>query len=1515
MKKIVANIVIICCSILLYGQDYETVNTKELTGSTTKSYIVNQFGIMKAPFTHNASVQGAFFLRANTNGESDPSKEKNFVRSEIPLVPVATESSLSALPYTQKNVSFEYFDGLGRKLQSISVKSSPLQNDLITPYVYDQYGRMEKEYLPFSNAQSDGGFRTTGLDDVGAFYTSPPNGVVQDTRPFKEKVFENSPLSRVTDGYGPGIDWKNGPVDKAVKSLTKVNLASENITRWKYLVSGLPEKNGIYPDNNLVVQETTDEAGQITKVYKDTRGLVILNRIGDGTMWFDTQYIYGYSGLLMLVIQPEGVARLATEFDAGGANKQSFLNRWCFQYQYDDEQRMIAKRIPGWEPNYWAYTVYDKWNRVVFTQTPAQKQGNSWVAGNQWTFNKYDRFNRLIMSGLYTSASTQSALQSDVNNYYTTNPSNRFETELNNSTGYSQNVCYPVNVAESTLISVNYYDNYSFQTYSGWDAEGTAADYNFVNLSGFPQSAELLTSVKGQPTGSKSRVLGTNTWLNSIIHYDKKYRAVQVIAENYVGGRDRVTTSFDFVGKALKTQVYHTATGSTLTTLREMEYDHAGRLTNLFQTTDLGTRVLLASNKYNDIGQLIEKNIHSTDNGTTFLQSIDMRYNIRGWLTSINNSALTNDGVKNDDANDLFGMELLYNPTAQPAITGYPASGGVVPKLYNGNISAIKWKADTKQPTVTPQERIYGFDYDVLNRLEKAQYATGSGVSWPADAGLFSETIKSYDKNGNIGGIIRQGKIDGASVPIDNTTYGFNYTGSISNFAGISNRLLTISDVGNSYGFKDGAAQITEEYKYDASGNLIFDHNKAITNIKYNHLNLPEIIEFTPSANVIDRIKYTYDPNGIKLRMEVYKGGTTGSNGTLVWTTDYVGEIQYDKKASEAKILSFASTPEGRVVKNSTGYDYEYFYKDHQGNVRLTYGNLKETVSYRATMENPAAPSTLGADESNIFKNIAYPNGVTTRTSNAIFNYTKSSELTLTPTNAALTNGHSTVGMPIGPAKSLLLATGDKVKMEVYARYSQQPGSTATILASVLIPALATGTFGFSSGEVGYSSFNSNAPGIPGIASSGSATVPKAYLAYIFFNSSYQFVPLASGAISITTSAYNAFEKLEGTFTAPQAGYLFVYVANETNTSTGNVYFDEMQIIHQKNSNTLQVTQASDYYPFGLAFNTYQAERIKDDLTPTQKNRYGFQAQELQSDLDLSWSQFKWRMHDPAKGRFGGVDPLSDKYTHNSPFAFSENKVIGSVELEGLESIDINTGETVTGPFTIGTIGALQKNDFSAWLDLIDFRINSALLASASARVWGDVTLQNIQDAHSSFTNLDYYSVIISKFPKGMDEIKFFNYVREHFSEFMENGGAEFMAYNNKEGKIFNSPNPLSSIMHFEITPFPLVNPDDLSVITSSFASNYWMFSTVSTLKDGAHPVGGNRQFGLTKNDGDYTFFTRGADRPWGIFDPPWLVLPGGERLWNAVMSNMTQYINSNGGYASPGLSFSQYIDWALIKK
>ena len=47
---------------------------------------------------------------------------------------------------------------------------------------------------------------------------------------------------------------------------------------------------------------------------------------------------------------------------------------------------------------------------------------------------------------------------------------------------------------------------------------------------------------------------------------------------------------------------------------------------------------------------------------------------------------------------------------------------------------------------------------------------------------------------------------------------------------------------------------------------------------------------------------------------------------------------------------------------------------------------------------------------------------------------------------------------------------------------------------------------------------------------------------------------------------------------------------------------------------------------------------------------------------------FKYRMHDPRVGRFFAVDPIASQYAWNSPYAFSENRVIDAIELEGLES-------------------------------------------------------------------------------------------------------------------------------------------------------------------------------------------------------------------------------------------------------
>ena len=74
------------------------------------------------------------------------------------------------------------------------------------------------------------------------------------------------------------------------------------------------------------------------------------------------------------------------------------------------------------------------------------------------------------------------------------------------------------------------------------------------------------------------------------------------------------------------------------------------------------------------------------------------------------------------------------------------------------------------------------------------------------------------------------------------------------------------------------------------------------------------------------------------------------------------------------------------------------------------------------------------------------------------------------------------------------------------------------------------------------------------------------------------------------------------------------------------------------------------------------------------KYRYGFQGQEKEDEIKGEGNSlnYKYRMHDPRVGRFFAVDPLFRRYPYNSPYAFSENRVIDAIELEGLEKFKIH---------------------------------------------------------------------------------------------------------------------------------------------------------------------------------------------------------------------------------------------------
>lgn len=93
---------------------------------------------------------------------------------------------------------------------------------------------------------------------------------------------------------------------------------------------------------------------------------------------------------------------------------------------------------------------------------------------------------------------------------------------------------------------------------------------------------------------------------------------------------------------------------------------------------------------------------------------------------------------------------------------------------------------------------------------------------------------------------------------------------------------------------------------------------------------------------------------------------------------------------------------------------------------------------------------------------------------------------------------------------------------------------------------------------------------------------------------------------------------------------------------------------------------------------------------------------------------YRYRMHDPRVGRFFAVDPLAPMYSWNSPYAFSENRVIAHIELEGLESFfaaNLDYLGTLQGPNSnrifIVNDKDLQKDIIKTVQNLNQFKFSS----------------------------------------------------------------------------------------------------------------------------------------------------------------------------------------------------------------
>lgn len=845
------------------------------------------------------------------------------------------------------------------------------------------------------------------------------------------------------------------------------------------------------------------------------------------------------------------------------------------------------------------------------------------------------------------------------------------------------------------------------------------------------------------------------------------------------------------------------ASGRTVT--RRMEYDHDNRLIRTFhligkQTTN---EILLAHNTYNELGQLIDKKLHSayTDvNATTPKQSVDYQFNIRSWITNINSSNVSSVAA-GDVVRDYFGMELGYNGSI-----GSDNSG-----LFNGNISGMKWSVNQGYSTI--KENAYNFTYDPMNRLSSAihKQLNGTWVSAKSD-----ERGILYDLNGNIQALKRKG--DGAHI--DSLVYNYGAVGAT------SNKLLYVQDVttnsvNKAKGFVDGNTGTATDYTYDANGNTTRDLNEGIGNsvsdavnlITYNYMNLPETV--TKGGN---NIRYIYDASGSKLAQVV-------SSGTQK-RTDYVGEFVY-----ENDVLQFISHEEGRITVGSTklmvknacesvstmtatsatlaaytntttgenyitvtsngiarsgisavggtitvqpgeryrirakGYsvtnpvyisikangttdlgwpgaalpssvvteswveqtvtipagsanqtlqagvtwsatvanpetfylnefeitqlissapEYQYHLKDHLGNIRVTFTTKTPTVTnYTASFES----GTQTTEQSNFVNYSSTTFDLVDHTDAAGTIYQK----------VQLLNGGASGR--VGLAKSISVMPGDQITASAWCKYMNL-GTTGN--PTSFITALA-GAFGVASGSVGdqlklYNGLNGYASTIPGGEHVGDNDgLPKAFVTILFFDRNYNMINAAwdqvgaAGAQTSPTVKQPPHDLLTITATASEPGYAYIFLSNE-HPNYVDVYFDDVNFSYTPST----IVSTSDYYPFGLTFNSYQREN-------SVPNQYLYNGMEKQDELDLGWYDYFARQYDPAIGRFLSIDPLADISRRWSPYVYAYNNPVRFTDPDGMLPQDCkNCQERTTTRQTIEDIQITANNDADGNITSVD---------------------------------------------------------------------------------------------------------------------------------------------------------------------------------------------------------------------
>jgi RHS repeat-associated protein len=1160
---------------------------------------------------------------------------RNYVRTYSPqqettnsaLVTLANQASIPCVANTN------YFDGLNKPFQSIRRYSSPFGfgRDMVQQYTYDMAGRQDFQYLPYPDGSTTGKLKLSVKSNTHTYF----NAKYQGYKPYDKITYENNERGRVLQVLGAG-----GLTNKTYFYQPYLN-SKGSVIRWTVgnNNNSQPVNNGNFADADLFRTTVRGADGDSIHVYADKSGKVVMKAemvsYVSGTVTFaKTYYVYDDFDQLRWIIPPEATAQILSNVSSFWP---SIFEGYCFSFYYDSRGRLIEKKVPGKDVEYFAY---DNRNRQIARQDGNLRQYN------RWEFTIYDGLDRKIATGVESAITTMSAwanvadgttTSSDPNNlvYYYTAANNLFHSNVPNN----------LSSGNATVYNHYYYDDYSAQNLNG---KTFIASYNgkLTGQSPYAQYPSANDIARGELTGVSTLVPDQNsysytpTWLTTAYFYDDQNRLIQSQADNHTGGYIHETNQYDFSGTIVSSvqQIYNPHAASPIPSEPSImqftsivkkytkNYQY-GIVTALDQSINNYPFTNIFDLSFDELGRVSNKAL----GGSTAVNFYS--YNIQNWLTGINSDYFDNNFDK-----AFFKEKICYNQ-------------GFVESLYSGDISGIIWQGYG----ASSPKRFYGYEYDKLHRLKHAEFGQWNNTisDWDKSQIDFTASGITYDLNGNIKTMNQRGP--GSTGPVDMDQMIYNYQSR-------SNRLSNVTDYASvattNPDFKDDPSQSSNDYAYDNNGNITTDANRNISALAYNYLNQPKDIIIPGKGNVY----YVYDANGIKLKKIVLDN--VASTTTV---TDYLGPMVFEN--NEVKYIAH---DEGRArvkpfpspLPNDpppADFKYEYYTKDHLGNVRSTVtSELVPITDYWADHEVANANF-----ENAVFDNI-----------DPVRDYNPSS------TNpgdimAAQLDG-TDPNRIVGTTIMLKVMAGDKFGLAVNTYFDEQGDYGETLdgntLFNTLLSTLTGGTT-YSGTPVSELPENiniiQNTLGNPQnanaynqlLANNTAPGMPAAHLNYLLFDEEFNLISDNSGVLQFgdVPGQWNTVHTASEVEVA-QNGYLVAYVENGSNFPS--VWADKFNLKFYKGA----VLQEDHYYPFGLTLSTNPAN-------PADKNYIKYNSKELQRDeftdangnkSGLELYDYGARMMDPQIGRWMQIDPMADIYHSVNPYAYVSNKPIVKIDPNGM---------------------------------------------------------------------------------------------------------------------------------------------------------------------------------------------------------------------------------------------------------